>query len=161
MNLKKPWKLKESREKNVLMSTELSKKECKSSVQFRSRLLESKEKSKLKLQLWRSNSEWLKSKNRWKWTDTREKLDLPNTDLSKTESEMKERPLFSFTKSNKKMSTIEDKPILSSLVLSMVRDSSKKDMKEISDFQCQETNKWDLLLQRSSELQMLLPLLLL
>ena len=33
-------------------------------------------------------------KNRWKWIDTKEKLDLISIELSKTESEMKESPPF-------------------------------------------------------------------
>ena len=73
---------------------------------------------------------------------------MVNTKLSKTESELKESPLFLFTKSNKKKSTEEDNKKLNFLVLSTVKDLSKKDMIEISDLHSLEKNKSDISLRK-------------
>lgn len=78
----------------------------------------------------------------------KENKDLVNTKLSKTESELKESPLFLFTKSNKKKSTEEDNKKLNFLVLSTVKDLSKKDMIEISDLHSLEKNKSDISLRK-------------
>jgi len=110
-----------------LKSTELNKKDLELSVKFNWRLQESKEKSKFRLKPWKRNSEWLKWKNRWTLIGSKENKDLSNTELNKTRSELKESQQSSFTKNNKKKNTIEDKLTLNSPVLSMVKDSSKKD----------------------------------